>query len=60
MSSTQTGILVGLALGAVAVFGGFLAFITVAVFAAVGWGVGLAIEGRLDVQSLLGRSSDRR
>jgi len=31
----------------------------VAVFTVIGWAVGMVLEGKLDVQSLLGRVSDQ-
>ncbi|MEO6998920.1 MAG: hypothetical protein ABI112_12625 [Terracoccus sp.] len=60
MSTSRYAVIVGLVLGYVAAFGGFGRFVLVGVFAAVAWGIGLALEGKLDVTSLLGRSSDRR
>lgn len=60
MSTSRYALLVGLALGFVAAFGGFGDFVLVAAFAAVAWGIGLVIEGKLDIGSLMGRSSDRR
>ena len=60
MSTSRYAVLVGLVLGYVAAFGGFGYFLLVGVFAAVAWGIGLTLEGKLDVGSLLGRSSDRR
>ncbi|MEO5744703.1 MAG: hypothetical protein ABIQ53_08970 [Terracoccus sp.] len=60
MSTSRYAVLVGLVLGYVAAFGGFGHFVLVGVFAAVAWGIGLVLEGKLDIGSLLGRSSDRR
>lgn len=60
MTTSRFALLVGLVLGAVATFGGFASLIIVAVFTAVGWGVGLVLEGKLDLQSMLGQITDRR
>ncbi len=60
MSTSRYAVLVGLVLGYVAAFGGFGHFVLVGVFAAVAWGIGLVLEGKLNIGSLLGRSSDRR
>lgn len=60
MKPSQLGLIVGLALGAIAFFGGFFAFLVSAVFAVIGAGVGLFLEGRLDLRSMTGRGSDRR
>jgi hypothetical protein len=60
MSTSRFALLVGLALGVVATFGGFGYLIIVAVFTAVGWAVGRVLDGKLDLQSLLPQSSDRR
>lgn len=60
MKPNQLGIFIGLILGAIAFYGGFLAFLIAAVFAAIGWVAGMIIEGRLDLGALTGRGSDRR
>ncbi len=60
MTTSRFALVIGLVLGAVATFGGFGYLIIVAVFAAVGWGVGLVLEGKLDLQSMLGSATDRR
>ncbi|RJQ66977.1 hypothetical protein D5S17_34930 [Pseudonocardiaceae bacterium YIM PH 21723] len=49
MTRTQQGLLVGLALGLAAAFGGFGAFVIVLIFAALGTAAGLALDGRLDL-----------
>ncbi|MFC3298412.1 DUF2273 domain-containing protein [Arthrobacter agilis] len=59
MSRSTIGLFVGLLLGIVAVFGGFLQFIAVVVFATLGLLVGRYLDGRLDVQDLLGRRSSK-
>ncbi len=59
MSTTQAALFVGLALGIVATFGGFGPFLVVLVFGAVGLLVGRVLEGKLDLGTLTGRSSDR-
>ncbi|TGO05646.1 hypothetical protein [Serinibacter arcticus] len=60
MSRTNLGLAVGLVLGLTAAFGSFAAFITVLAFGAVGLIVGLALDGRVDVQGMLGRASEKR
>ena len=60
MKPSHIGLLVGLALAAFAFFGGFFAFLTAAVFAFIGWVIGMVLEGRLDLGALTGRGSDRR
>ncbi|WFP16498.1 hypothetical protein [Citricoccus muralis] len=60
MSRTSLGLIVGLVLGIVAYFGGFMAFLVVSFFAAVGLVVGLVLDGRLDLGALVGRATDRR
>lgn len=59
MSATALGLFTGLALGFAAAFGGFTAFVLVALFAAVGLGVGRFADGRLDVSAFTGRRRDR-
>lgn len=59
MSTSMMALTVGLVLGVVAAFGGFSAFVFVVFFGALGLLVGRVIEGKLDVSSLVGRSSDR-
>lgn len=58
MSGTALGLLAGLALGLAAAFGGFTAFLLVAVFAAIGLVVGRVADGKLDLAQLLGRDRD--
>jgi hypothetical protein len=56
-------LLVGLALGFAGAFGGFGAFIIVLVLAAIGLGVGLALDGHIDPLSWFDRDRldrDRR
>lgn len=53
--TSHLALAVGLVLGTVWVFGGFWRFVGVALCGAVGYGVGLAVEGRLDVSSLTDR-----
>lgn len=60
MSSTQFAVLVGLALGAVAVFGGFFHLLIVAIFGAVGFIVAKVLDGSIDISGLTGRAGDRR
>ncbi|MGW6936887.1 hypothetical protein ACWGE0_43040 [Lentzea sp. NPDC054927] len=58
MSTTALGLLTGLALGLVAAFGGFSAFLLVLVFGALGLIAGRVAEGKLDLAQLLGRDRD--
>lgn len=60
MSRTMIGLVVGLVLGLTAAFGSFAAFVTVLAFGAVGLVVGLALDGRIDVQGLVGRANEKR
>ena len=55
MKTTYLALLVGLFMGAVLAFGSFADFILVALCGLVGWAVGLYLEGRVDVQSILDR-----
>lgn len=59
LTPTQFSLLVGLILGGVAVFGGFLELLVVALFGLLGLLVGRILEGKLDLAALLGRSSGR-
>ncbi len=61
MSPSVLGLLVGIALGFAAAFGGFGAFLAVAILAAIGFVVGKVLEGDIDVsQYLSGRGGSRR
>lgn len=60
LSPSVLGVVVGLALGYAAAFGGFTEFLIVAVFAAIGYVAGKVVEGELDLGSLLGSRSTRR
>ena len=60
MSKTLIGLLVGLTLGIVAYFGGFLAFLVVAIGGGLGLVVGLVLDGRLGLSALSSRSTTRR
>ena len=53
MKTTHLALLVGLFMGAVLTFGSFADFVLVALCGVVGWAVGLYLEGRVDVQSIL-------
>ena len=55
MTSTQLGLLTGIALGMAAAFGGFGAFVVVLVLGALGLLVGRYLEGKLDLAQLVGR-----
>ena len=60
MSTSQFAVIVGIALGVVAVFAGFVSFVIVLLFAAAGLVVGRVLEGKLDLRLLVGRSTERR
>ena len=60
MSTSQFAVIVGIALGVVAVFGGFVSFLIVLLLAAAGLVIGRMLEGKLDLRSLVGRSTERR
>ncbi|MDS2174038.1 hypothetical protein Q7C18_15135 [Nesterenkonia sp. CL21] len=60
MNTTIAGLFVGLVLGLVAVFAGFLAMLGVAFFAGLGLVVGAVLEGRLDLAGLLSGERARR
>jgi hypothetical protein len=61
MRPSVIGLLVGLALGFAAAFGGFGAFLAVAVIGLIGFLVGMVVEGQLDLTPYLGgrRRSNR-
>ena len=59
MNATRTGLLAGLILGGAGSIGGFGAFLITLVVGIVGMLVGMALDGRLDVTSLIGRGRDR-
>ena len=59
MSSTRWGLVVGLALGFAAAFGGLGALAVVALAGVLGAAAGAALEGRLDLATLRSRLRDR-
>jgi hypothetical protein len=59
MNATRTGLLAGLILGAAGSIGGFGAFLITLVVGIIGLLVGMALDGRLDVTTLIGRGRDR-
>lgn len=58
MTITRFATLVGLAIGIVWVFAGFTGALLTAALAAVGFFVGLLVEGRIDVTEYLGHRHD--
>ncbi|SDF85504.1 hypothetical protein [Klenkia brasiliensis] len=60
MRPSTVGLLVGMVLGLAGAFGGFGAFVLVAVLAALGFVAGKVVEGQLDLSSLLGPGGRRR
>ena len=59
MNATQTGLLAGLALGLAGAFGGLDAFLIVLILGALGLIIGRTLDGKLDLNALLGRGRDR-
>ncbi len=59
MNATRTGLLAGLILGVAGSIGGFGPFLITLLVGIVGLLIGLALDGRLDVTTLLGRGRDR-
>jgi nitrate/nitrite transporter NarK len=59
MNATRTGLLAGLILGVAGSIGGFGAFLITLVVGIVGLLVGMALDGQLDVTSLIERGRDR-
>lgn len=54
MSHTAIGLVAGLLLAIAVTTGGFTGFLLALVLGAVGWVVGAAVEGRIDIGSLFG------
>ncbi|GAA1979914.1 hypothetical protein [Amycolatopsis minnesotensis] len=59
MNGTLYGLIVGLALGFAAAFGGFPAFVIVLVLGALGLLAGRWLDGKLDLSALVGAGRDR-
>ncbi|MCG2624369.1 hypothetical protein LVY72_20975 [Arthrobacter sp. I2-34] len=59
MSTTRWCLAVGLVLGIVLAFGGFVALLIAVLFGLIGLVVGRIAEGKLDVQALFGKASSR-
>ena len=55
MKTTYLALLVGLFLGTILAFGSFADFVLVALCCLAGLAVGLYLEGRVDVRSILDR-----
>ena len=55
MKTTHLALLVGLFLGTILAFGSFAAFVLVTLCGLAGLAVGLYLEGRVDVRSILDR-----
>ncbi|MGO2005096.1 DUF2273 domain-containing protein [Arthrobacter rhombi] len=60
MTSTRFCTIIGLVLGTIWVIAGFWAMLLVAVVAAVAFGVGRVLDGRVDLQDWAGRIQGRR
>ena len=59
MSTTRWCVTIGLVLGIVLSFGGWLALLTAVILGLIGMVVGRVAEGKLDLQALFGRASSR-
>ncbi|MCQ2000020.1 hypothetical protein N2K95_15400 [Arthrobacter zhaoxinii] len=59
MSGTQWCLAVGLVLGIVLAFGGWLAFLITVLFGLIGLLVGLVADGKVDVPGMLGKATSR-
>ncbi len=59
MSTTRWCLSVGLVLGIVLAFGGWLALLIVVLFGLVGLLVGRVADGKLDLNALFGKASSR-
>jgi hypothetical protein len=60
MNRTSLGIIIGLALGAVLVFGDFGDMLIVALFALIGFVVAKVLDGDLDITQLIPTRRDQR
>ncbi|HEY5821279.1 MAG TPA: hypothetical protein VIT20_04855 [Propionibacteriaceae bacterium] len=60
MSRTTTALFVGLVLGLTAAFGTFGSFVIVLLFGAIGLIIGMILDGRINVQALIGRATEKR
>lgn len=60
MSRTAIALFVGLILGLTAAFGTFGSFVIVFLFGAIGLVVGMILDGKINVQSLIGRATEKQ
>lgn len=60
MTRTSIALFVGLILGLTAAFGSFGSFVIVVMFGAIGLVIGMLLDGKIDVQALIGRATERR
>ena len=60
MHPSLVGLLVGIALGFAGAFGGFNAFLIVAILGLVGFVAGRVVEGQIDLTPYLGGEDRRR
>ncbi len=60
MSRTSIALFVGLVLGVTAAFGTFGSFVIVLLFGAIGLVVGMVLDRKIDVASLIGRATEKR
>ncbi len=59
MNAALIGLAVGLVLGVAGAFGGFPAFVIVAVLGALGFGIGYLLENRVDLPRVFDTDRDR-
>lgn len=60
MSRTTVALFVGLILGVTAAFGTFGSFVIVLLFGVIGLIVGMILDGKINVQGLIGRATENR
>ena len=60
MTRTSIALFVGLILGLTAAFGSFGSSVIVVMFGAIGLVIGMLLDGKIDVQALIGRAAERR
>ena len=60
MSRITTALFVGLVLGVTAAFGTFGSFVIVLLFGAIGLVVGMIMDGKINVQGMIGKATEKR
>ncbi len=59
MSRTTAALFVGLILGLAAAFGTFETFVVVLLFGVIGLVIGMVMDGKINVQALIGRATEK-